>query len=188
MLFSWKVFQGEKHIFRFNSYSTFSGWVLKRKYPQMGTHINARHRRLDARRAVYHQFHQFLIAWVPTVKLDMFTRQTLVRKCSVRNLLYWDTHTYHWIQLAKRMEYWQKFSFITSFSKGLIGYSLRYLGEREAAECMSGVVGRVGGVQGGVQGEELRTRQKGENIKDAEGEDSTYCAQAKAGTCDTLGS
>lgn len=86
------------------------------------------------------------------------------------------------------MEYWQKFSFITSFSKGLIGYSLRYLGEREAAECMSGVVGRVRGVQGGVQGEGLRTRQKGENIKDAGGEDSTYCAQAKAGTCDTLGS
>lgn len=74
------------------------------------------------------------------------------------------------------MEYWQKFSFITSFSKGLIGYSLRYLGEREAAECMSGVVGRVRGVQRGVQGEELRTRQTGNKVKDAEGEDSTYSA------------
>lgn len=186
MLFSWKVFQGEKHIFRSNSYSKFSGWVTKQKNPQMGTHINARHQRLDARRAVYHQFHQFLIAWVATVKLDVFTRQTLVPKCSVRKLLYWATHTHHWIQLAKRMEYWQKFSFITSFSKGLIGYSLRYLGEREAAECMSGVGGWVRGVQGGVQGEGLRTRQKGEKVKDAEGEDSTYCSQAKAGTCDTL--
>lgn len=39
------------------------------------------------------------------------------------------------------MEYWQKFSFITSFSKGLIGYSLRYSGEREAAVCMSGIEG-----------------------------------------------
>lgn len=74
------------------------------------------------------------------------------------------------------MEYWQKFSFITSFSKGLIGYSLRYLGEREAAECMSGVVGRVRGVQRGVQGEELRTRQTGNKVKDAEGVDSTYSA------------
>ena len=46
------------------------------------------------------------------------------------------------------MEYWQKFSFITSFSKGLIGYSLRYSGEREAAVCMSGIVGWVEGVQG----------------------------------------
>lgn len=26
------------------------------------------------------------------MKLDTFTRQTLVRKCSVRNLLYWGTH------------------------------------------------------------------------------------------------
>lgn len=50
------------------------------------------------------------------------------------------------------MEYWQKFSFITSSSKGLIGYSLRYSGEREAAVCMSGIVGWVEGVQGGVQG------------------------------------
>lgn len=41
-----------------------------------------------------------------------------------------------------------KFSSITSFSKGLIGYSLRYSREREAAVCMSGVVGRVEGVQG----------------------------------------
>lgn len=45
------------------------------------------------------------------------------------------------------MEYWQKFSFITSFSKGLIGYSLRYSEEREAAVCMSGIVGWVEGVQ-----------------------------------------
>lgn len=138
MLHSWKGFSGEKYIFRFNSYSTFSGWVLKQNYPQMGTHINPRHRRLDARRAFYHQFHQFLIAWVPTVKLDMFTRQTFGSKVQPQKSALLG-HTYHWIQLAKRMEYWQKFSFITSFSKGLIGYSLRYLGEREAAECMSGV-------------------------------------------------
>lgn len=52
-------------------------------------------------------------------------------------------NTYHWIQLAKWMEYWQKFSFITSFSKGLIGYSLRNSGEREAAVSMSGIVGWV---------------------------------------------
>lgn len=78
------------------------------------------------------------------------------------------------------MEYWQKFSFITSFSKGLIGYSLRYSGEREAAVCMSGIVGWVEGVQGGVQGEELRTRQTGKYIKEAEGEDSTYCRILKA--------
>lgn len=96
------------------------------------------HTRLDARRAVYHQFHQFLIAWVPTVKLDMFTRQTFGSKVQPQKSAPLG-HTYHWTQLAKRMEYWQKFSFITSFSKGLIGYSLRYLGEREAAECMSGV-------------------------------------------------
>lgn len=51
-----------------------------------------------------------------------------------------------------------------------------------------GFVGRVWGVQRGVQGEELRTRQTGNEVKDAEGEDSTYSAQAKAGTCDTLGS
>lgn len=50
------------------------------------------------------------------------------------------------------MEYWQKFSFITSFSKGLIGYSLRYSGEREAAVCMSGIVGWVEGVQGSSAG------------------------------------
>lgn len=93
MSFSWKVFQGEKHVFRSNSYSTFSGWVTKQKNPQMGTHISAPHRRLDARRAVYHQFHQFLIAWVATVKLDVFRRQTLVPKCSVRKLLYWASHT-----------------------------------------------------------------------------------------------
>lgn len=81
------------------------------------------------------------------------------------------------------MECWEKFSFITSFSKGLIGYSLRYSREREAAVCMSGVVGRVEGVQGSrgiVQGEELRTRQTGEYIKEAEGEDSTYCRILKA--------
>lgn len=87
-------------------------------------------------------------------------------------------NTYHRFQFAKWMECWEKFSFITSFSKGLIGYSLRYSREREAAVCMSGVVGRVEGVQGSggvVQGEELRTRQTGEYIKEAEGEDSTYC-------------
>lgn len=46
--------------------------------------------------------------------------------------------------------------------------------------CMSGFVGWVEGVQGGVQGEELRTRQTGEYIKEAEGEDSTYCRILKA--------
>lgn len=57
---------------------------------------------------------------------------------------------------------------------------MRYSGEREAAVCMSGFVGWVEGVQGGVQGEELRTRQTGEYIKEAEGEDSTYCRILKA--------
>lgn len=33
-----------------------------------------------------------------------------------------------------------KFSFITSSSKGLIGYSLRYSGRRAAAMCMRGVI------------------------------------------------
>lgn len=46
--------------------------------------------------------------------------------------------------------------------------------------CMSGIVGWVEGVQGGVQGEELRTRQTGKYIKEAEGEDSTYCRILKA--------
>lgn len=64
-------------------------------------------------------------------------------------------NTYHWIQLAKWMEYWQKFSFITSFSKGLIGYSLRYSGEREAAVCISWTVGwgELRECRGGVQRE-----------------------------------
>lgn len=78
------------------------------------------------------------------------------------------------------MEYWQKFSFITSFSKGLIGYSLRYSEEREAAVCMSRIVDWVEGVQGCVQGEELRTRQTGKYITEAEGEDFTYCGTLKA--------
>lgn len=73
------------------------------------------------------------------------------------------------------MEYWQKFSFITSSSKGLIGYSLRYSGEREAAVCMSGIVGGVEGVQGRSAGveEERRTRQTGEYIKDKRQEEET---------------
>lgn len=84
-------------------------------------------------------------------------------ECSVLNCCNINTlgNTYHWTQLAKWMEYCQKFSFITSFSKGLIGYSLRYSGEREAAVCMSGIVGWVEGVQGRSAGEELRTRQTG---------------------------
>ena len=89
-------------------------------------------------------------------------------------------NTYHWFQLAKWMECWEKFSFITSFSKGLIGYSLRYSREREAAVCMSGIVGWVEGVQGSSAGEELRTRQTGEYIREAEGEDSTYSGILKA--------
>lgn len=48
--------------------------------------------------------------------------------------------------------------------------------------CMSGTESQVEGVQGGVvQGEELRTRQTGEHIKEAEGEDSTYSRILKAG-------
>ena len=57
---------------------------------------------------------------------------------------------------------------------------MRYSGEREAAVCMSGIVGWVEGVQGRSAGEELRTRQTGEYIKEAEGEDSTYCRILKA--------
>lgn len=67
------------------------------------------------------------------------------------------------------MEYWQKFPFITSFSKGLIGYSLRYSEEREAAVCMSGTVDRVqrecrevcrGGGSGGGGGAEDQANRK----------------------------
>lgn len=121
--------------------------------------------------------YQFLIGWVPKEKSGTF------QLCNVRlqSQIYAALgNTYHWIQLAKWMEYWQKFSFITSFSKGLIGYSLRYSEEREAAVCMSRIVDWVEGVQGCVQGEELRTRQTGKYITEAEGEDFTYCGTLKA--------
>lgn len=108
--------------------------------------------------------------------LTAYGEISYILKCSIVKRRFWNTvpgNTYHWIQFAKWMEYWQKFSFITSFSKGLIGYSLRYSGEREAAVCMSGIVGWVEGVQGRSAGEELRARQTGEYIKEAEGEGST---------------
>lgn len=104
----------------------------------IGGHISTLN--IDGHRAVCYWFYYFLIAWVPTAKLDTFYLSRLKLQCQKLALV---GNTYHWIQLAKWMEYWQKFSFITSFSKGLIGYSLRNSGEREAAVSMSGIVGWV---------------------------------------------
>lgn len=117
----------------------------------------------------------------------MFTRQTLVGKCSVRNLLYWGTHI-SLNPVSKADGILAKIFIYNILQQRLDRLLLAVLRRKRGRRvhewgCRSG-----SGSAGRSAGEELRTRQQGENIKNAEGEDSTCCAQAKAGTCATLGS
>lgn len=68
-----------------------------------------------------------------------------------------------------------KFSFITSSSKGLIGYSFRYSGEREPAVQITGFIGKMEGAgksarkskeRGHIpQDQQSLTRMKGSNLR-----------------------